>query len=94
MTPRPRSSAPADTAAEHDGPRSRRRPAVLGRRPLRAGPLSLGWRPRQVLVPLLIAAALLSAVVVSTARGSSSLSAGVDLRLLGGGTPDHDFVIF
>jgi iron complex transport system permease protein len=95
MTPEPRSSAPADTATEHDGPRSRRRPAVLGRRPLRAGPLSLGWRPRQVLVPLLIAAALLSAVVVSIARGSSSLSAWeVALRLLGGGTPDHDFVIF
>ncbi|MET9092459.1 iron ABC transporter permease [Streptomyces cyaneofuscatus] len=69
--------------------------AVLGRRPLRAGPLSLGWRPRQVLVPLSIAAVLFTAVVVSIARGSSSLSAWeVALRLLGGGTPDHDFVIF
>ncbi|MFE9663153.1 iron chelate uptake ABC transporter family permease subunit [Streptomyces sp. NPDC005955] len=96
MTPGPGSSAPAETAgAEQNGPRPGRRPAVPGRRTLRAGPFSAGWRPRQVLVPLLTAAVLVAAVAVSTARGSSSLPVGeVALRLLGGGTPAHDFVIF
>ncbi|MFD5558996.1 FecCD family ABC transporter permease [Streptomyces sp. NPDC127068] len=95
MAPGPRSSAPAETAAEQNGPRPGGRPAVPGRRTLRAGPFSVGWRPRQVLVPLLTAAVLVAAVAVSTARGNSSLSAWeVALRLLGGGTPDHDFVIF
>ncbi|MFE3471893.1 FecCD family ABC transporter permease [Streptomyces bacillaris] len=97
VTPGPRSPAPAESVvgAEQNGPGHLHRPAVPGRRSLRVGPFSAGWRPRQILVPLLIAAALASAVVVSTARGSSSLSAWeVALRLLGGGTPDHDFVIF
>ncbi|WP_103534441.1 iron chelate uptake ABC transporter family permease subunit [Streptomyces sp. SM11] len=91
------SSAPLGAAAtaELDDARSGPRSAVPGRRPLRAGPLSAVWRPRQILVPLLIAAMLFGAVVVSTARGSGSLSAWeVALRLLGGGNPDHDFVIF
>ncbi|WP_244230092.1 FecCD family ABC transporter permease [Kitasatospora albolonga] len=97
ITPGPHSPAPGEpvVGAERNGPGRLHRPTVPGRRPLRVGPFSAGWRPRQILVPLLIAAALASAVVVSTARGSSSLSAWeVALRLLGGGTPDHDFVIF
>ncbi|MGX2994038.1 FecCD family ABC transporter permease [Streptomyces sp. JNUCC 64] len=95
--PGPRSPAPSGTTADagRNGSPPGRRTVVPGRRTLRAGPLSAGWRPRQALVPLLTAAVLALAVVMSTARGSGSLSAGeVALRLLGGGTPDHDFVIF
>ncbi|MGV9315785.1 FecCD family ABC transporter permease [Streptomyces sp. NPDC003691] len=97
IAPRPRSSAPAETTAGagRNGPRPGPGTAVPGRRTLRAGPLSVRWRPRQVLVPLFTAAVLVAAVAMSTARGVSSLSAwDVVLRLLGGGTPDHDFIIF
>lgn len=68
---------------------------VPGRVPLRAGRVSGVWRPRQLLVPLLIALVLFAAIAVSTSRGSSSIAVwDVMLRLLGGGDPEHDFVIF
>lgn len=48
---------------------SKTAPLVPGRTPVRIGPVSTVWRPRAVLVPLVIAVALFAAIVVNVGRG-------------------------
>ncbi|MBW1604632.1 iron ABC transporter permease [Streptomyces sp. JJ66] len=68
---------------------------VPGRTPVRLGGVSAVWRPRTVLVPLVMAAALIAAVVASTARGDVALSPGEVLTaLFGGGTDTAQLVVW
>ncbi|WP_323379311.1 FecCD family ABC transporter permease [Streptomyces durbertensis] len=61
-------------------------PVVPGRRPLRFGPVSMVWRPRAALVPLVIAAAVFAGVVVNVGRGDIEVPVpDIVAVLLGGG---------
>ncbi|MER5781692.1 iron chelate uptake ABC transporter family permease subunit [Streptomyces mobaraensis] len=69
-------------------------PAVPGRTPLRAGPVSAVWRPRTVLVPLLILAALFLAVLVDCGRGDIAIPVDrVAAALFGGGDEADRMVV-
>ncbi|WP_093838198.1 FecCD family ABC transporter permease [Streptomyces aidingensis] len=66
---------------------------VPGRTPLRAGPVSAVWRPRAVLVPLVLALLLAAAIVVNTARGTSALPLGEVAEVLLGGGEDRSRIV-
>ncbi|WP_219092765.1 iron chelate uptake ABC transporter family permease subunit [Streptomyces sp. JJ38] len=69
--------------------------SVPGRTPVRLGPFSTVWRPRTVLVPVLITLALFTAVVLNTGRGDFPLSAGeVVNALFGGGDHISELVVW
>ena len=81
-TPALADGKPTGRAAEKAG----KGPVVPGRTPVRVGSLSTVWRPRTVLVPLVIAVALFAAVVVNVGRGDISVPVpNVIAVLLGGG---------
>ncbi len=64
-------------------------------RPLRVGPLSAVWRPRAVVVPLVLVGALVLLVAVDVGRGDFPLSPPEVLRIrLGGGTDADRFVVW
>lgn len=67
---------------------------VPGRRPLRVGPVSGVWRPRDVLVPAGLAVVVLVLLAANVGRGDFPLSVPEVLRILAGGGPDADrFVV-
>lgn len=64
-----------------------------GRTPVRLGPLSTVWRPRVVLVPLLIAVALFAALVVNVGRGDIAVPLPNVLQVLLGAGEDVDRLV-
>ncbi len=67
---------------------------VPGRSPVRIGPASTVWRPRAVLVPVLLAAAALLLAAVDVGRGDYPIGVLDVLRILtGGGEPADRFVV-
>lgn len=74
--------------------RSPSAPAVPGRRPLRAGPVSGVWRPRAVAVPLVLVVAAVLLLAAGTGRGDYPLSVAEVLAVLaGGGDPMQRLVV-
>ncbi|MCX2969031.1 MULTISPECIES: FecCD family ABC transporter permease [Streptomyces] len=68
---------------------------VPGRTPVRVGPVSAVWRPRTVLVPLAMAAALFAAIVAGSGRGDFPLSPQeVVTALFGGGDSAARLVVW
>ncbi|MGD9481827.1 iron ABC transporter permease [Streptomyces sp. TRM70308] len=68
---------------------------VPGRTPVRVGPVSAVWRPRTVLVPLVMAAALFAAIVAASGRGDFPLSPQeVVTALFGGGDSAARLVVW
>ncbi|MCA6091292.1 iron chelate uptake ABC transporter family permease subunit [Streptomyces sp. SCA3-4] len=67
---------------------------VPGRIPLRAGPVSLVWRPRTLLVPLLTLGVLFLGVLVNCGRGDIDIPVGdVAQALFGGGDEGNRMVV-
>jgi iron complex transport system permease protein len=63
---------------------------IPGRRALRIGPFSTVWRPRAVVVPLLLAAAVVLLLAVNVGRGDFPLTVPEVLRILAGGGESAD----
>lgn len=83
-----------DTGAAAMATKARVAPRVAGRAPLRAGPVSVVWRPRTVAVVVLAAAAALLAVALDVGRGEFPISVGEVLAVLfGGGDPAQQFIV-
>jgi iron complex transport system permease protein len=69
-------------------------PAVPGRRALRVGPVSAVWRPRAVVVPVVLAVVVLALVAANVGRGDFPISVPDVLRtLVGGGTQADRFIV-
>ncbi|MEE1930506.1 iron ABC transporter permease [Streptomyces sp. TRM 70351] len=93
--PAARPAAPDEPPRTDGGSVPRSAARVPGRTPLRLGPVSGVWRPRTVLVPLVLAAVLAAAVVVNTGRGDFPLSPGEVVEvLLGGGEGAAHLVVW
>ncbi|MCK1798176.1 iron ABC transporter permease [Streptomyces sp. XM4193] len=67
--------------------------AVPGRRPVRLGPVSTVWRPRAVLLPMVVAALLCAAVVMNVGRGDISVPVPNVIAVLLGGGEDIDRLV-
>jgi len=64
------------------------------RRALRVGPVSVAWRPRAVVVPVVLAVVVLLLLALNVGRGDFPISVPDVLRaLLGGGTPADRFIV-
>ena len=69
-------------------------PPVLGRRPVRLGPVSTVWRPRAVLVPVVLAVVALVLAAVDVGRGDYPIGVLDVLRILAGDGEQADrFVV-
>ncbi|NYJ06757.1 FecCD family ABC transporter permease [Petropleomorpha daqingensis] len=64
------------------------------RRAVRVGPFSAVWRPRAVVVPLVLVVAVLLLLALNVGRGDFPISVPDVLRaLVGGGTPADRFIV-
>jgi iron complex transport system permease protein len=67
---------------------------VAVRRALRVGPVSVAWRPRAVVVPVVLAVVVLLLLALNVGRGDFPISVPDVLRaLLGGGPPADRFIV-
>ena len=67
---------------------------LAARRALRVGPVSVAWRPRAVVVPVVLAVVVLLLLALNVGRGDFPISVPDVLRaLLGGGTPADRFIV-
>ncbi|MGZ4518654.1 MAG: FecCD family ABC transporter permease [Mycobacteriaceae bacterium] len=67
---------------------------VTGRRPVRIGPISGVWRPRAVLVPVALVAAVVLLLALNVGRGDFPVSVPDVLNiLLGGGNKAQRFIV-